>query len=86
MNKVFYYIFRDDVVQGFCTTVELAIGAMSELAEKDMMNAPTNEIYRREYGAEKMNLKIYTKNWTLAIFPYERVEHYYFISPIKHIV
>jgi len=84
-QEVFYSIVRDEVIHGFCKTRERAIAVMNELSEKDMLNAPTNEMYRRVYDDDKLTLKIYTQIWTMAIFPYERVEHYYFISPIKHI-
>ena len=82
---VLYAVIRDDVVQGFCDTRKRALEVMSELADEDMLNAPSNEIYRRSYDELRSSLQIYSQYWTLAIFPYERLEHSYFVRPIKHI-
>jgi hypothetical protein len=84
-EEVLYAVVRDEAVQGFCKTRERAVEVMLELADHDILNAPTNEIHRRVYDELYGTLKIYAQHWTLAIFPYERIEHHYFITPIKQI-
>jgi hypothetical protein len=84
-NEEFFVVIKDEVIQGLCSSKERALELMNEMAEKDMELAPITDIYRREYDELKMTLKIYAQSWTMAIFPHERIEHYYFVTPVERI-
>ena len=79
----FFAVIRDEKIYGFCSTRARALEVLNELCDKDLENAPTNKVHRRVYDDINMTMKVYSQSWTLAIFPFEQIEHYYFVSPIK---
>ena len=80
----YYAIVRDEGIYGICKSRSKALELMNNLADQDMEDAPTNELHRREYDELNMTVKIYAQGWTLAVFPYEHLEHHYFVTPVEY--
>lgn len=88
LNKIdhdFFAVIRDEKIYGFSDSKARALEILNELCNKDLENAPNNKVYRKEYDELNMNLKVYSKAWTMGVFPYEKLEHIYFISLMSRI-